>query len=114
MVLHIYNKMLKRAYEDGIFWQLDILSNKNWFLLWQAQDAFAQRWVQALAQEYMDNVWARGRNYKRQQSGQTTKLANPTPTTKDLVVNLVSSKVVELYEVELRSVWLFLKVTMLL
>lgn len=64
-------------------------------LSWQTLDALAQRRAQALAPEHLDNVWAKGRNYKRRESEKSSTLASPTPITKDLVSNLVSPKTVE-------------------
>lgn len=58
------------------------------FLSWQALDAVAQRRAQALAPEHLDNVWAKGRNYKKRESEKDATQAASSPVIpKDLVAN---------------------------
>jgi hypothetical protein len=90
-------------FEESSIVVMNTAFSSNWaffligtlLLSWQARDALAQRRAQALAPGHLDNVWAKGRNYKRRESGKNTTLASPTPITKDLVGNLVSPKTVE-------------------
>jgi len=61
----------------------------------QVLDAVAQRRAQALAPEHLDNVWTKGRNYKKRESEKGAAEAVPVQITNSLVNNPVSPDTVQ-------------------
>lgn len=65
------------------------------FLPRQALNKVAQQREQALAAEHLDNLWAKGRNYKKRESEKCATQALPAPVTIGLVSNPGSANTVQ-------------------
>ena len=101
IVLYVCDKIweeVDRGSQDGMIWRLGIfflIGTLVTFLSWQNLDALTQKRAQALAPEHLDNLWTKGRNYKKREIEKSVTLAGSTSITKDIASNLVSPKTVE-------------------